>query len=75
MLPCLAGPHSGSGPEVRAIIETLMIEALPATTLFHANRAMLFEALLPPLVIAGQAVVTLWPMRRRIDRTPGIAMA
>lgn len=75
LLPCLAGPYSGSGPEVRAIIETLMIEALPATTLFHANRAMLFEVLLPPLVIAGLALVTLWPMRRQIDRTLGIAMA
>lgn len=48
---CLAGPYSALSPEVRSTIETNIVEALPAITLFQKYPSLLGRVLLPPVVI------------------------
>lgn len=74
LLPCLAGPYAEVAPEVRRIIETQVIEALPASILLYDRPELLFRVLLPPVVIAGLALGATVLMRGRIGKTIGIAL-
>lgn len=71
---CLAGPYSGVDPEMRNIIETNIIEALSVPTLLASDPALLGRILLPPLVIAGLAAITLWRLRGRIGPLQATAL-
>lgn len=74
LVPCLAGPYANSAPEVREVINTLMVEALPAWTMVRTHLPLLLSVLLPAVTVAVLAAATLWPMRGHIDRTLGIAL-
>ena len=71
---CLAGPYSAVSPEVRSIIENNIVEALSAPTLLAKHPALLGRVLLPPIVVAGLAAVTLWHLRGRITPLQATAL-
>lgn len=71
---CLAGPYSAVSPEVRAIIETNIVEAQSAAILMAINPSLLGRVLLPPLVIAGLAGLALWRLRGRIRQLQAAAL-
>jgi len=74
LLPCLAGPYAQAGEDVRIIIETRIVEALPASMLLKSNPEMFLRVVLPALVIGLLAAGAVWLMRDRIGRTLGIAL-
>lgn len=57
LTPCLGGPYADVPPEVRALIESRMIEALSAFELIRLMPDMLARSLLPPLVIMACSLV------------------
>lgn len=67
LVPCLAGPYSNLPPAVRKIIETNVVEALPASKLVWSNPALLARVLLPPVVIATLALAAFWRLRKRLS--------
>lgn len=71
---CLAGPYSGVSAEVRSIIENDIIEALSFTTLAANYPYLLGRVLLPPVVIAALALVTVWQLRDRITPLQATAL-
>mgnify|MGYP001186351821 CR=1 FL=1 len=73
LVPCLAGPYADSAPEVREVINTLMVEALPASIMLKTNPAMFLTVMLPAVVIAVLAAGAIWLMRAKINRTLCIA--
>ena len=60
LLPCLAGPYATVAPEVRTIIETRVIEALPVGTLLASNPALPARVLLSAVLITLLALGTAW---------------
>jgi hypothetical protein len=62
LLPCLQGPYANATAEVRLIIESRISEALPANVLWQARPELLLRILMPPLVIAGLALIVAWRM-------------
>ncbi|HLQ17869.1 MAG TPA: hypothetical protein VK146_02730, partial [Tabrizicola sp.] len=72
---CVAGPYAQVSPEVRHIIETNVVEALPASALIVTNPETLFRVLLPPLVLAILAAFAAWPLRHRLGPVQAIALA
>lgn len=70
--PCLAGPYADIPPDVRALIESRIIEALSAAELISVLPEMLVKSLLPPLVIlvlAAAAAAALWSRLGQVQRT------
>lgn len=63
---CLAGPYSAVSPEVRSIIENDITEAQSVWSLLVKNPVLPGRILLPPMVIAGLAAITVWRLRGRI---------
>lgn len=74
LLPCLAGPYAESAPEVRTIIETQVMEALPAWILLQTRPELLLRVLMPPVVIGVLSLGAIWVMRSRINRTLAVAL-
>lgn len=70
--PCLAGPYADIPPDVRALIESRIIEAISAAELISVLPEMLVKSLLPPLVIlvlAAAAAAALWSRLGQVQRT------
>ena len=74
LVPCLAGPYAQSTPEVRAIIETQVTEALPARILLQTRPELLLRVIMPAVIIGILALGAAWLMRGRIGRTLAIAL-
>ena len=74
LLPCRAGPYAASSPEVLEVINTLMVEALPASTMLKKNLAMFLVVMMPAVVIAVLAAGAAWLTRAKTNRTLGIAL-
>jgi hypothetical protein len=58
LTPCLAGPYADVPPDVRALIESRMVEALSARELLLAAPGLLLRTLLPAVIILGLALAT-----------------
>lgn len=71
---CLAGPYSDVPPQVRAIIEGTVIEALSAPLLLQAQPDLLARVLLPPAVIALLALAAALRLRGRLDAVQSRAL-
>ena len=71
---CLAGPYSGVSPEVRSIIEDNIDEAFSATVLLARSPWLLGRILMPPLIISGLALATLWRLRGSISPLQATAL-
>jgi hypothetical protein len=63
---CVAGPYAEVTPEVRRIIESHVVEALPASALLATKPELLFRVLLPPLVLSVLATLVAWTLRHRL---------
>ena len=69
---CLSGPYAKVAPEIRAIIENNIIEALSTEALWRSYPDLLARVLLPPVVIAALALpaaLHLWPRLDPVQRT------
>lgn len=64
---CLAGPYADVTPEVRAIIEGNIVEALPALTILRTSPEIALRILLPIPVIGAFALAAGWLLRMRLD--------
>ena len=61
--PCLSGPYAKVAPEVRTIIETRVVEALPALTMLTKMPTLFLQVFLPPTLISIAAfgiTLALW---------------
>lgn len=71
---CLAGPYAAVPPEIRAVIQTYITEALPVTTMLVDFPAILGRILLPPTLILAMALAAVWFMRGRLSPRQRIAL-
>ncbi len=70
--PCLAGPFADVPPDVRALIESRIIEALSASELIGVLPDLLARSLLPPLVIlvlSAAVTAALWSRLTAVQRS------
>lgn len=64
LTPCLAGPYADVPPDVRALIESRIVEALSVVEMYRSLPDVLLTTLLPAVVILLPALVlaiVLWP--------------
>lgn len=69
---CLAGPYADIPPDVRALIESRIIEALSVSELIAVLPDLAIRSLLPPLVIlilAAGAAAALWSRLDPVQRS------
>ncbi len=64
---CMSGPYAQVSPEVLRIIESNVVEGLPARTLIDTDPELLARVLLPPLVLAVLAALVAWRLRHRLE--------
>lgn len=70
--PCLAGPYANVPAAVRDLIESRVVEALPASELFHIMPDLLARTLVPPLAIialALAATIVFWQRLQAMQRS------
>lgn len=71
---CLGGPYADVAPEVRAIIEGNIAEALPALTMLQSNTVTALQILLPMVVIGVLALAAAWLLWGRLDLVRKLAL-
>lgn len=71
---CLGGPYANVAPEVRAIIEGNIAEALPALVFLQSDTVTALQILLPMLVIGALALVAAWLLWSRLDLAQKLAL-
>lgn len=72
---CISGPYAQVSPEVLRIIESNVVEGLPAKILIDTDPELLARVLLPPLVLAVLAALVAWQQRHQLNPVQVTALA